>query len=132
MKRQLSKLAQLKKSDLQIFLEAYSLLSLIRLGLWLLPFGKLQKTLDKITKISSPPRFPLKLQIKQIVTAVNRSSKYSPGNVMCLARALTTEVLLTKYGYCPLLKNRGFNAWPHAPVCPLISPPPCRVAQPWP
>jgi hypothetical protein len=38
------------------------------------------------------------------VTAVNRSSKWSPGDVKCLARALTTEVLLTKYGYCPLLK----------------------------
>jgi Transglutaminase-like superfamily len=104
MKRQLFKLAQLKKSDRQAFLEAYLLLSLIRLGLWLLPFGKLQKVLDKITKINSLPRFPLGLQIKQIVAAVDRSSKYSPGNVKCLARALATEVLLTKYGYCPLLK----------------------------
>jgi hypothetical protein len=101
MKRRLSKLFRLEKSDRQILFEAYLLLSSIRLGLWLLPFGRLQKILGKI---GSSPKLDQELQIKQIVTAVNRSSKWSPGNVMCLARALTTEVLLTKYGYSPLLK----------------------------
>jgi hypothetical protein len=101
MKRRLSRLLKLNKSELRILIESYLLLSAIRLGLWLLPFGKLQKILDKI---SSSTKLDQKLQIRQIATAVGRSSKYSPGNVMCLARALTTEVLLTKYGYSPLLK----------------------------
>jgi Transglutaminase-like superfamily len=101
MKKQLSKLFQLKKTDRQVLLESCLLLSSIRLGLWLLPFGKLQKIL---VKISSSRKVSPGLQIKQIITAVNRSSYYSPGNVKCLARALTTEFLLTKYGYCPLLR----------------------------
>jgi len=82
-------------------MESYLLLTAIRLGLWLLPFGKLQQILGRI---SSSPKLAQELQIKQIVIAVDRSSKYSPGNVLCLARALTTEALLTRYGYSPLLK----------------------------
>jgi hypothetical protein len=101
MKRQLFKLFQLKKIELQLLLESYLLLSSIRLGLWLLPFGKLQKILNKI---SSPRKLAVRVQIKQIITAINRSSRYSPGDVKCLARALTTEFLLNVYGYFPQLR----------------------------
>jgi hypothetical protein len=101
MKKQLFKLAQLPKIDRQLLLESYLLLSSIRLGLWLLPFGRLQKFLSKTGSLK---KLKIEIQIKQVTIAVNRASRYSPGNVKCLARALTTEFLLNKYGYSPQLR----------------------------
>ncbi|PSP11168.1 MAG: hypothetical protein BRC56_00960, partial [Cyanobacteria bacterium SW_9_47_5] len=36
---------------------------------------------------------------KKIVWAVNASSYYLPGRVKCLARALATQILLSRCGY---------------------------------
>lgn len=45
-----------------------------------------------------------RLQINKIIWAVNVSSKYMPGKVKCLARALTTEFLMNRLGYYPELR----------------------------
>jgi hypothetical protein len=39
-----------------------------------------------------------------IVWAVDIASHYMPGGVKCLARALTTQVLMSRYGYSPELR----------------------------
>jgi hypothetical protein len=104
MNDKLRKLFKLKQIDRQLFIEAYLYLGLIRLGLWLLPFGSLRKVLDKIDSAHKTDKLAIFVQIEQLTTAIERSSRYSPGNVKCLARALTTEIILTKYGYFPLLK----------------------------
>jgi hypothetical protein len=104
MNSKLRKLFQLEPIDQQLLIEAYLCLGLVRLGLWLLPFGSLRKVLNKINSYQITDKLPVFVQIEQITTAINRSSHYSPGDVKCLAKALATEVLLTKYGYFPLLK----------------------------
>jgi hypothetical protein len=85
------------RDRLQIVL-TFLLLAAIRLGLWLLPFQTLLQRLEKLGRSASAPR-----SIRQIVWMVNVSSRYMPG-VKCLARALTTRVLLNWYGYASELR----------------------------
>jgi hypothetical protein len=85
------------RDRLQIAL-TFLLLAAIRLGLWLLPFQTLLQRLEKLGRSASAPR-----SIRQIVWMVNVSSRYMPG-VKCLARALTTRVLLNWYGYASELR----------------------------
>jgi hypothetical protein len=75
------------------------LLAAIRLGLWLLPFQTLLQNLEKLGRSTTAPP----LSISHIVWMVNVSSRYMPG-VKCLARALTTRVLLNWYGYASELR----------------------------
>jgi Transglutaminase-like superfamily len=80
-------------------LTTFILLATIRLGLWLLPFQTLLQGLEKLGRATSlslsiNPSF----SISHIVWRVNVSSRYLPG-VKCLARALATQVLLTRHGY---------------------------------
>jgi Transglutaminase-like superfamily len=78
----------------------FILLAMIRLGLWLLPFQMLVQGLEKFGRLASPS---LSISISHIVWMVNVSSRYMPG-VKCLARALTTKVLLNRYGYSSELR----------------------------
>jgi Transglutaminase-like superfamily len=79
------------------------LLTLIRLGLWLVPFEQLWKALVRLgqyrTKASS---FPLGIGpiVRRAIWAVNWSCKFTPGGAKCLARALTVKVLLD-WNDCP-------------------------------
>ncbi|MEO1400424.1 MAG: lasso peptide biosynthesis B2 protein [Cyanobacteria bacterium J06635_1] len=105
----------------------FILLSVIRLGLWLLPFRLLCKVLIPSGQPSlSPPASsvletapaPAPLgalstnhqphshqahtqlrQVAKIVWAINFASRYMPGGVKCLARALTTQVLMNWHQY---------------------------------
>jgi hypothetical protein len=86
----------LKREDQQLFLIALLLLGLTRLGLKLLTFSQARYLSEKITrKTNITPSNPT--QIKQVVDAVNRASRYQP-RVKCLARALTTQILLSWWG----------------------------------
>lgn len=86
----------LKREDQQLFLIALLLLGLTRLGLKLLPFSQVRHLSGKITrKTKTTPSNQTKIQ--QVVDAVNRASRYQP-RVKCLARALTTQILLSWWG----------------------------------
>ncbi|MEL7354765.1 MAG: lasso peptide biosynthesis B2 protein [Cyanobacteria bacterium J06560_5] len=98
----LHKFMRLSTQERRLLLEAYSLLNAIRLGLWLLPFVGLCNYLDKI--YTSPSADFQQLSISLITRTVNISSRYSPGYPKCLARALTTQVLMRRRGYSPELK----------------------------
>ena len=102
--QQLCKLFGLSHRDRQLLINAFILLLLIRFGLWLLPFQQLQKVLDLIDadKADQPSRHATGLG--KIVTAVNISSRYTPGGAKCLARALTTQSLMKQQGYTPQLR----------------------------
>lgn len=102
--KRLRKLLRLSAGDYQLLLKTFVLLGLVRLGLWLLPFPNLRQA---IAKVSQPN--PKQLQVKQvsvgkIIWAVNVSSYYMPGGVKCFARALTTQVLISRQGYSPQLR----------------------------
>jgi Transglutaminase-like superfamily len=70
----------------------------IRLGLRFQSFQDLLKALrlDSSPGIHTPTS---DIALPTLLWSVNRSSAYMPGNVVCLARALTTQVLMNRHGY---------------------------------
>lgn len=81
----------------KIFLQAYLVMTLIRLGLWLLPFNRLQNLVARSKRLAFLAPAPDQVNVNRIALAVYRSSRYQPGSPMCLARALTTAVLMNIY-----------------------------------
>lgn len=107
--------------DRHLLTTTFILLVAVRLGLWLLSFRNLLKLLQKINKPNLILPFQDKSQIStsKIVWAVNAASRYMPGGVKCLARALTAQVLMTYHGHTPELrigvaKGEGGNLEAHA------------------
>ncbi|KAB8320249.1 lasso peptide biosynthesis B2 protein [Tolypothrix campylonemoides VB511288] len=104
--RRLRSFFKLNRGERHLLIITFILLAAIRLGLWLLPFRNLLKFLQKIRK----PNFLLAAEDKsqisasKIVWAVNAASPYMPGGVKCLARALTTQVLMSYHGHTPELR----------------------------
>ena len=97
---------KLNRNDRGTLLQTYLLLTLIRLGLLLLPFERLWKKLVKLGQPQSSATVgvtELKTEVqrvRQVIWAVNLSTRFSPGGAKCLARALTTKVLLDRR-QCP-------------------------------
>ena len=100
--KRLLKFLDLSNSDRLVLIKTFLLLGLVRLGLWLLPYSRLQKILTKISD-HRPPKNQTVIESDKIVRAVNISSRYTPGGAKCLARALTTQVLMKQQGYSPRL-----------------------------
>jgi len=92
----LRKIRALPVKDRQIFVEAFFLLCIIRLGLWLLPFRTLQKTLERLFRSpdTSDKQAPSPENFSRAVSAV---SQYVP-TATCLAQALTLQALLSREG----------------------------------
>jgi len=90
------------------------LMSLIRLGLAVLGFQRLWKL---VANDQSPILRPDETFLKRVVWAVDVISRWTPGGVTCLPRALTTQYMLTRYGQPATLrigvaleKNQKLNA----------------------
>jgi hypothetical protein len=96
----LRKIWQMSWSDILLLFQTTLLLSGIRLSLWLFPLKIWRPLLEESTPSVVTPRLPL----GKITWAVNTVSSQMPGGVKCLARALTTHILMTKYGHIPKLK----------------------------
>lgn len=94
--RRLRKLVAITKSDRRLLVSAILLLTTVRLGLLLLPFQTLRRFLTKITQTTS--KLKTDQSLDKVVWAVRVASRYMPG-IKCLARALTTQVLLGRRGY---------------------------------
>lgn len=84
--------------DRRLLVITLILLATIRLGLWLMPFRTLLKVLAKISRQSDRSQATNQVSVGKISWAVNAVSRYMPG-VKCLARALTTQVLMSRYGH---------------------------------
>ena len=91
-----------RPSDIWLGSKVFVLLGLVRLGLWLVTFSRLRRFLVSIAHRAN--FFYRCKSIEKLIWAVNVSSRYMPGNVKCLARALTTEVLLDCNGYSSSLR----------------------------
>lgn len=87
--------------DRNLLIITFTLLTLIRLAMWLLPFRTLQSLVNRSSQISSKQA---KINIDTITWAVEISSRYMPGGVKCLARALTTQILMNWQGYSSQLR----------------------------
>lgn len=94
--RRLRKLVATTKSDRRLLVSAILLLTTVRLGLLLLPFQTLRRFLAGITQTTS--KLKTDQSLDKVVWAVRVASRYMPG-IKCLARALTTQVLLGRRGY---------------------------------
>lgn len=96
--RKLKSLVQMSGGDRLLLSVTLVLLSGIRLGLWLLPFQTLLQGLTKANQIASQWQVP-QVAIAEIIWAVNVISRYFAPGSKCLARALTTKVLLDWQGH---------------------------------
>jgi len=92
----LRKFLSLPAKERYILLKAFLLLSIIRLGLWLLPFRTLQKTLEKWFHRPATSHEP-SLSPEKVSWAVSAVSPYVP-SATCLAQALTLQALLSQEG----------------------------------
>ena len=105
--KQLHKFFSLTPDYRQLLLSTFVLLGLVRLGLWLLPFGTLQWFLTNLGQINSVSIkrqncfVPTKETIAQ---AVKISSRYMLGETKCLAQALTMQVLMIQSDYSSELR----------------------------
>ena len=90
---------KLNRSGKKLFLQAYILMMLIRLGLLLLPFRRLQDLILKVKRFESIAAGDSQPSLGAIAQSVHRSARYSLGNVKCLAKALTTAVMMSIYGF---------------------------------
>lgn len=109
---------KLQSHDRQLLVYTFVLLSFVRLGLQLLRYARLQTILNKLNH--PDPKTPPTASILTLLWAVNAASAVMPGGVKCLARALTMDVLMRRYGYCPDLRigfikapegHPQFHAW---------------------
>lgn len=101
--KQLLKFFRLTDRDRQLLIKTFILLTLIRLGLWLLPFQRLRQFLDYVRQSNLQATSTEPTGLGKIISAVNISSRYMPGGAKCLARALTTQTLMIRRGYSPQL-----------------------------
>jgi hypothetical protein len=90
----------MKASSHILLLLTFILLTAIRLGLWLLPFRNLYKLVMSISK-SLNFKAANRVTLNQIIWAVNVITRHMPGGAKCLARALTTQVLMNWCGFKP-------------------------------
>lgn len=95
--KQLDKLFQLTSNERQLIVNTYLLLTTVRLGLWLLTFKTLRQWLAKLDRVNQRKKHTV--EPNRITWAVNLAARYQPGRVKCLARALTTKLLLSRQGY---------------------------------
>lgn len=97
--QRLHKFLRLSSIDRQLLINAAVLLTAIRLGLWLLPFETLQRLLARMIQTPSKLDSIYRVSIDKVAWAVSVASRYMPGKVKCLARALATQILLGQVGH---------------------------------
>ncbi len=94
----LSSLRHLTVGDYPRLMTAAALLLTIRVAVVIVTFSKLRRALVRISTAGAVPGSPTPVRITWAVKAADRKI---PGERTCLMRSLTTEVLLTLYGYRP-------------------------------
>jgi len=97
--QKLHKLLHTDGQNRQLLVDASIILSLVRLGLWLLPFRTWQHLLMKAMHKNRLWREENRVSKAKIVWAVEIASRYQFGGVRCLARALATQILFVRCDY---------------------------------
>ena len=87
----------------RVFLgKVFVLLLGVRIGLACISFQRLRTILESFSQQkpseSSHSNSLEEQKVKQIIWAVERSTKFMPGGAKCLAKALTTQVLMERRG----------------------------------
>ena len=95
--RRRDKLRLLSWQHRRVLLYAFLLMNAIRLSLWLFPFGKIRRQLDVILATWVSNEEASSVSVDFIAWAVSVAGYYAPGGAKCLARAITTQLLLNRY-----------------------------------
>ena len=94
--RRLIRFLRLPAARRRLFIRAACWLLVVRLGLWLVPFRKLQAWL---ARLRGSPRAPVDAAVvREIAWAVQGASRYVPA-ATCLTQALAGQILLNRRGY---------------------------------
>ena len=88
---------QVRVAAIMLFTKAFWWLIWVRLGLRFLPFAKLQSKVDRISKMTV--RSPGYYSILGLIWSVETATKFMPGGAKCLARAMTTQILMGQNSY---------------------------------
>lgn len=101
--RRVAKFFHLPSCERRLFVKALFVVSAIRLGLWTLPFAAVRRIIAMISK----PRgtaIACSLSPEKMSWAVASASRFVPRGSNCLVRALSTELILRRFGYPAELK----------------------------
>ena len=89
----------------------------VRLGLWIVPFASLRRWATRLARPRDTSPVAAPLPAERIAWAVSAVGRRVPGGGNCLARALTAQTLLARYGYPARLRigvahttQQGFHA----------------------
>ena len=90
-------LLRLPATDRSILIKSIAALWMVRLGFWLLPFQMTRRLLLRASSTRGGPALEDAAIARQVTWAVTKAARYVPGST-CLARALTTQLLLVRRG----------------------------------
>jgi len=79
-------------------LQAWMLVGVVRLGLWLLPFARLRRMVAQRSSVEAGRLGYAPLPLERVVWAVVASSRVVP-HATCLTQALAGRMLLARHGY---------------------------------
>jgi Transglutaminase-like superfamily len=86
-------------SDRALLIKAFVVLTGVRIGLWLLPFQTLLHRLQQVRQIAAQQSASQQISVSRLIWAVNVVSRYLAPGSKCLARALTTQLILAWHGH---------------------------------
>jgi hypothetical protein len=78
------------------------LLAIVRIGLWTMPFRRMQAFAARLGDRRISPRCK-RLSPQELTSLVSVGADYVPG-ASCLTQALVAQVILKRYGYRPVLR----------------------------
>lgn len=94
----LRKFLRLPPTERRLLIRAVLLVGAIRLGLWLLPFQRLQRLLAQVRQAPTGFLKAARSSPDRVVWAVRVASRSMPGARTCLTEALSVQVLLVRQG----------------------------------
>lgn len=97
--RRLSRFFELSPAERHQLMVAALLLGLIKMGLMVLPFQRLQNILARLARSKDQSILSSDEQRELVVRAVVTASRHMPFSLTCLPQALATFVLLSRQGY---------------------------------
>lgn len=96
--KRLSKLFRLSSHDRRLLVTAAFILTVVKLGLLLLPFQKFRNLIARLLKPSRRLSGKYHTTLEEVTWAVSVASRHIPVTGACLPRALAAHILLTRFG----------------------------------
>jgi len=97
------KFRELPRGERRLLVRSWWLVGSVRVGLWLLPYARLRRILDRRCEIPLEWRTP-RPDPERIAWAVTVASEYFPRAETCLTRALAALYWLRRFGHPAELK----------------------------